>query len=48
MYQDNNRNYYTDIKNKFGNSAPKCDFRFKNGGKTTKGWPLESLEEFKN
>jgi hypothetical protein len=30
-----------------GNGAPKCDFRFKKGGKTPRGWPPEELEEFK-
>lgn len=30
-----------------GNGADKCDYRFKKGGETPKGWPPEKLEEFK-
>ena len=29
-----------------GNGASKCDFRFKKGGTTQKGWPPDDLEEF--
>ena len=29
-----------------GNGAQKCDFRFKKGGKTPKGWPPEKLKEW--
>ncbi len=30
-----------------GNGAPLCDFRFKKGGTTPRGWPPDNLEEFK-
>lgn len=30
-----------------GNGAPLCDFRFKKGGATPRGWPPDNLEEFK-
>jgi len=30
-----------------GNGAQKCDFRFKKGGKASRGWPPDNLEEFK-
>jgi hypothetical protein len=30
-----------------GNGAPLCDFRYKKGGKTPRGWPLENLPEYK-
>lgn len=29
-----------------GNGAPKCDFRFKKGGETVRGWPPEGLDEW--
>jgi hypothetical protein len=29
------------------NGAPKCDFRFKKGGKTGEGWPPDKLKDWK-